>query len=71
MGISLVNDKVMQFYGMMEAIGKDCFESRFKIMDFSFPYTHENPFHVGGQFESTEIDTSFTKVFSQAAQFLS
>lgn len=70
MGISLLNDKVMPFYGMMEAIGKDCFESRFKIMDFSFPYTHENPFPVGGQFESTEIDTSFTKVFSQAAQFL-
>jgi hypothetical protein len=70
MGISLVNDKVMPFYGMMEAIGKDCFESRFKMMDFSFPYTHENPFPVGGQVESSKIDNSFTEVFSQAALFL-
>jgi hypothetical protein len=70
MGISLINDKVMPFYGMVEALGKECFESRYKLLDFSFPYTHENPFPVGNQLESAEIDASFTKVFSQAALFL-
>lgn len=70
MGISLLNDKVMPFSGMIEATGKDCFEKRFKLLDFAFPYTHENPFPVGSQFASTEIDNSFTHVFSQAAHFL-
>lgn len=70
MGISLLNDKVMPFSGMIEAIGKECFETRFKLLDFSFPYTHENPFPVGSQYASTEIDNSFKQVFSQAALFL-
>lgn len=70
MGISLINDKVMPFCGMVEAFGKECFESRFDLLDFSFPYTHENPFPVSAQFDPTEVDSSFTKVFSQAALFL-
>jgi len=71
MGIPLLNDKVMPFSGMLEAVGKKCFESRFKLLDFSFPYTHENPFPTDCKLNSREVDDSFNCVFSTATGFLS
>lgn len=68
-GISLLNDKVMTFHGIPEALGTICANNRFKRLDFSFPYTHENPFPVGALFDSTEVDNGFNKVFSEIADF--
>jgi len=68
-GISLLNDKVMTFHGIPEALGTICANNRFKRLDFSFQYTHENPFPVGALFDSTEVDNGFNKVFSEIAEF--
>jgi hypothetical protein len=70
-GISLENDKVMPYHGITEAFGQNLAMNHFKRMDFSFPYTHENPFPVGGLIESTEVDKGFNTVFSEIADFLS
>jgi len=68
-GISLLNDQVMSFHGIPEALGINCARNRFKRLDFSFSYTHENPFPVGALFDSTEVDNGFNKVFSEIADF--
>ena len=69
-GISLKNDKVMPYSGIPEALGTDCALNHITQMDFSFPYTHENPFPVGEFIDSTEVDAGFIKVFSEIAGFL-
>ena len=68
-GISLLNDKVMTFQGIPEALGTKCALNRFTRLDFSFSYTHENPFPVGILYDSTEVDNGFNKVFSEIADF--
>jgi len=70
-GISLVNDKVMQYHGIPEAMGTACATNQITQMDFSFPYTHENPFPVGGMIDPDSVDNGFNKVFSQIAEFFS
>ena len=69
-GISLKNDKVMPYSGIPEALGTDCALNHITQMDFSFPYTHENPFPVGEFIDATEVDAGFIKVFSEIAGFL-
>ncbi|NDP21326.1 MAG: hypothetical protein GZ091_09640 [Paludibacter sp.] len=69
-GISLLNDKVMPFYGVPEAIGTECAHANIQLLDFPFSYSHENPFPIGAKFRAEEVDASFTQVFSQASQFL-
>jgi hypothetical protein len=69
-GISLKNDKVMSFHGIPEALGADCASHHIARLDFSFPYTHENPFPVSGLAVSTEVDAGFLTVFSEIAEFL-
>ena len=70
-GISLENDKVMPYHGITEALGTNFAKNHFSQMNFSFPYTHENPFPVGANFDSKEVDNSFNKVFSDISDFLS
>ena len=70
-GISLENDKVMPFHGITEAFGINLANNHFTRMDFSFPYTHENPFPVGGLIDSDEVDKGFNTVFSEIADFFS
>ena len=70
-GISLENDKVMPYHGITEAFGSNLATNHFTRMEFSFPYTHENPFPVGGLIDATEVDKSFNSVFSEIANFLS
>lgn len=69
-GISLLNDKVMPYSGVLEAIGTECATSHISIMDFPFSYSHENPFPVGERIETSKVDTCFTTVFTEAARFL-
>jgi len=70
-GISLETDKVMPFHGIPEAMGLDCATNNYSRLNFSFPYTHENPFPVHGLIDSTEVDRGFTKVFDEIAAFFS
>lgn len=72
-GISLKKDKVIPYRGVVEALGTENAKSRISLLDFSFPYSHENPFPLGNRLKSeevAEIDASFNRIFGQAAQFL-
>ena len=69
-GISLKKDMVIPYRGIVEALGEDNAKSRISLLDFSFPYSHENPFPIGNHAESSEVDASFNRVFERAAQFL-
>lgn len=40
------------------------------ILDFPYPYTHENPFPVNQQDIREEVNRAFGQIFSQAASFL-
>ncbi len=67
-GVSLVNDIVMPFWGVEEALGKETADSRMELLDFPFLYTHENPFPVNGK-NTVDVNRSFNRVFEKAAQF--
>ena len=69
-GISLEKDKVIPYRGVVEAMGAENAKSCINLVDFSFPYSHENPFPVGNSMESAEVNASFNQVFGCAAQFL-
>lgn len=69
-GISLEKDKVIPYNGVVEALGLDCAKSRIKLLDFIFPYSHENPFPLINQRELSSVNSSFKDVFSQAVQYL-
>jgi len=69
-GISLTKDKVMPFQGVIDALGSAIAKSRISLLDFSFPYSHENPFPLRSGVESAEVNASFNMVFERAAQFL-
>jgi hypothetical protein len=69
-GISLVKDHVIPYEGVVKALGTECAKKCIKLFDFNFQYTHENPFPVGNVQEMANVDTSFTTIFSNAAQFL-
>jgi hypothetical protein len=68
-GISLEKDKVMSYQGIPEALGTQVASSQFKVLNFPFPYTHENPFPVGGLIDSKEVDGCFNHVFSEISNF--
>jgi hypothetical protein len=68
-GILLKNDKVMISQGIPEALGVACSASHIARMDFSYQYTHENPFPVNGQTDSTKVDEGFSKIFSEITDF--
>jgi hypothetical protein len=69
-GISLENDKVMPFHGVVEALGASCANNRIAVHDFSFNYTHENPFPIGKLTDSREVNASFTTIFKEVVAFL-
>jgi len=69
-GISLERDKVMPYYGVVEALGNDCAVSRISKLDFPFEYSHEHPFPVGRFIDSKEVDNAFTHIFEEAVEFL-
>lgn len=71
LGISLTNDTVIPYKGVVEALGNECAKSHIKLLDFPFNYTHENPFPIYKDGNSALVDTSFNQVFSVAANFLS
>lgn len=68
-GIALAQDTVIPYHGVQEAMGVKNTEERIELLDFSFPYSHENPFPVSTK-DVSSVNCSFTKVFSRAAAFL-
>lgn len=69
-GISLEKDRVIPYRGVVEAMGNENASSRISLLDFSFPYSHENPFPIVNSSISSEINASFNQIFGRAAQFL-
>lgn len=69
-GISLKNDIVIPYEGVKKALGEELARQRVKLLDFSYAYTHENPFPVLGGSAKTDVDRSFLQVFQSAAGFL-
>ena len=69
-GISLAKDSVIPYQGVVEALGADNAKSSISLLDFAFPYSHENPFPIRNKLESREVDASFNRIFARAAQFL-
>ncbi|MDR2815345.1 MAG: DUF6051 family protein [Proteiniphilum sp.] len=68
-GITLANDHVIPHHGVLEALGTKNGESTVQLLDFPFPYTHENPFpHTTN--DTASLNNAFTNVFSRAAEFL-
>lgn len=68
-GISLTKDIVIPYHGVKEAMGSNVTESAIKLKDFSFNYTHENPF-PNNEKDITSVDLAFDNVFSSAVSFL-
>lgn len=68
-GIALSNDHVIPYHGVLEALGKKNAESTIQLLDFPFPYTHENPFPHTTR-DITSLNNAFSNVFSQASEFL-
>ncbi|MBP1663573.1 MAG: hypothetical protein H6Q19_713 [Bacteroidetes bacterium] len=70
LGISLKQDTVIPFEGVLQALGSDCTRKCISLEDFSFLYTHENPFPIGAHTNQTAVNDEFKNVFFQAAGFL-
>lgn len=69
-GIVLKKDTVIPYDGVQAALGVRNAKKQIKLLDFAFPYTHENPFPVNTK-DSASVNHSFLQVFSQIAAFLS
>lgn len=70
LGISLKYDTVIPYEGVLQALGSDCTRKCIGLEDFSFLYTHENPFPIGANTNQTAVNDEFINVFSLAAGFL-
>ncbi len=70
--IGLAKDKVIPADGIVKTLNYNIAGSdeRNLITDFPFPYTHENPFPVFNNSLSTQVDSSFERLFSAASLFL-
>jgi len=68
-GIVLERDRVIPYQGVQEALGKKNTEARIKLLDFAFPYTHENPFPFNSK-DTSSVNTAFSDVFNRAVEFL-
>ncbi len=69
-GISLVNDRVIPYSGVVQALGNECARRNISLLDFTFTYSHENPFPLTNSSDHQSVNEAFNLVFSQAASFL-
>lgn len=68
-GIALSKDIVIPYHGVQEAMGKENTDASVQLLDFSFTYTHENPFPHNEK-DVTALNRAFEDVLSQAVSFL-
>ena len=69
-GISLFQDKVIPYSGVIQALGQECAASHISLLDFPYRYEHEQPFPVSEAHKPELINRSFLQVFNTAAGFL-
>ncbi len=69
--VVLKQDAVVPYYEVMNTLQGTARDIPvdIRILDFPFPYTHENPFPLREKFQK-EVEKSFDEVFSLAAEFL-
>lgn len=67
--VALAGDMVMPGAGVVETLGRFCPPGRVEVSDFPFPYSHEQPFPLGGPC-GREVDDAFSHVFNRAAEVL-
>jgi hypothetical protein len=71
--IGLSKDQVIPATSIFQTLcgfGKKRHKIPMSILDFPYPYTHENPFPTGNPVLRPQVDQAFHQVFSQAARFL-
>jgi len=70
--IGLLNDKIIPVNGITETLSPAISKNgdNIQIIDFPFPYSHENPFPVFKNPSSIDVDNCFEKVFEPACRFL-
>lgn len=70
-GISLFNDKVIPYSGVVQAMGEIRAQQTIQLHDFEYEYSHENPFPIGANFDATLVNQSFETTMANAISFLS
>lgn len=70
--VGLAMDKVIPAKSILRTLWGSGEKNRIpmSIMDFPYPYSHENPFPLGNQHVRTQVDAAFHQVFRGAVQFL-
>ena len=68
--LSLQKDMVMPTNGIHEAVGDNNYDDMVEELDFPFQYSHQNPFPLNNNKDSSLIDQAFQMVFGRAASFL-
>jgi hypothetical protein len=68
--VSLLKDAVIPCKGVISTLGNINKKNIVDIWDFSYGYTHENPFPVLDSPVSKKVDYWFEKVFAEATTFL-
>ncbi len=68
--LALKNDSVIPLIGIRQAFGRKFSRSgRIRVVDFPYPYIHENPFPVLNRKIDHEVDQAFRSVFVPVAEF--
>ena len=68
--LALKNDSVIPLNGIKQAFGERFSRSgRIRVIDFPYPYIHENPFPVLNRKIDHEVDQAFRSVFEPVAEF--
>ena len=67
-GIALAKDIVIPFKGIQEAMGIKNSEKNIQLLDFEFPYSHENPFPLNSE-DKTAVNSAFNRIFSDAVNY--
>ena len=70
-GISLTNDTVIPYSGVVQAMGEKRAQQTIQLHNFDYDYSHENPFPVGASYEATLVNQSFEATMANAINFLS
>jgi len=68
--VALEKDTVIPMKGIIETMRATGKKDAVSIMDFKYPYSHENPFPVLNDGLFKEVDICFERVFDTAVSFL-
>lgn len=68
--LALQKDHIMPVQGIRTAMGERfCRSENFRILDFPYPYTHENPFPVLNTNFEKQVEKGFLSVYDLALRF--